>query len=112
MPVYVDDARISWRGKQWCHLVADSVDELHEFAARLGLRPEWFQRKTLYPHYDVTTSVRARALRLGAVAAHKEAVVTCARGLRVQLNEQARQARVAVEPQEEGACNQPASASP
>lgn len=104
MPVYVDEARISWRGKQWCHLVADTVDELHEFAARLGLRPEWFQRKTLYPHYDVTTSVRERALKLGAVAAHKEVVVTRAKGLRAQLNEQARQARLAVRLQEEGLC--------
>jgi hypothetical protein len=112
MPVYVDDARISWRGNQWCHLVADTVDELHEFAARLGLRPEWFQRKTLYPHYDVTTSVRERALKLGAVAAHKETVVTRAKGLRVQLNEQARQASLAVRPHEEGPCNYQALSSP
>lgn len=111
MPVYVDDARIAWRGKLWSHLVADTVEELHEFAARLGLRPEWFQRKTLYPHYDVTSSVRERAIVLGAVAAHKEVVVTRAKGLRAQLNEQARQARLAVRPQEEGLCNQPVMSS-
>lgn len=111
MAVYVDDARISWRNKQWCHLVADTVEELHAFAARLGLRPEWFQRKTLYPHYDVTTAMRERALKLGAVAAHKGTVVTCAKGLRVQLNEQARQARLAAELQDGGLCNQEALAS-
>lgn len=104
MAVYVDDARISWRGKQWCHMVADTVDELHEFASRLGLKPEWFQRKTLYPHYDVTVSVRERALKLGAVAAHKEVVVTRAKGLRVQLNEQAHQTHLAARLQEEELC--------
>lgn len=104
MPIYVDDARIPWRGKQWCHMVADTVDELHEFASRLGLRPEWFQRKTLYPHYDVTMSVRERALKFGAVAAHKEVVVTRAKGLRVQLNQQARQDRLAERSREEKLC--------
>lgn len=111
MPVYVDHARISWRGKQWCHLVADTVEELHEFASRLGLRPEWFQRKTLYPHYDVTVSVRERALRLGAVAAHKEVVVTRAKALRAQLNEQARRNHLAARPVEEGMCVSQALAS-
>ena len=112
MPIYVDDARISWRGKHWCHLVADTVEELHEFASRLGLRTDWFQRKTLYPHYDVTMSVRERALKLGAVAAHKEVVVARAKGLRVQLNEQARQARLAARSQEEGLCIHQVLSSP
>ena len=106
MTVYIDNACICWRGKQWCHLVADRVDELHEFASRLGLKPEWFQRKTLYPHYDVTVAVRRRALRMGAVEAHKEVVVARAKGLRTQLNDQVRQARVAANPPEEGMCIQ------
>lgn len=36
--VYVDSEEILWRGKLWCPLVADSLDELHAFAAKLGLR--------------------------------------------------------------------------
>ena len=43
MAVYVDSEEILWHGKLWCHLVADSLDELHTFAARLGLRRSWFQ---------------------------------------------------------------------
>jgi hypothetical protein len=50
-----------------CHLSADTVEELHAFAARLGLRREWFQNHPKMPHYDLTKSRREQALRLGAV---------------------------------------------
>jgi hypothetical protein len=46
------------------------LDELHEFAGRLGLRPEWFQTKPGRPendHYDLTRARREVALTLGAV---------------------------------------------
>ena len=76
MPVYVDAEAIEWRGKRWCHLVADSTDELHAFADRLGLRRSWFQCEN-YPHYDVTMSVRMKALMLGALDADRETIVEC-----------------------------------
>jgi hypothetical protein len=67
MAVYVDDAVIAWRGQRWAHLMADTLDELHAFAARLGLPRRAFQDKTSGAHYDVTTQMRADALLLGAV---------------------------------------------
>ncbi len=74
MAVYVDD----WRQKatlgpvegRWSHLLADSEEELHQFADRLGLRRAWFQRHRRHPalnHYDVTEETRERAVALGAV---------------------------------------------
>lgn len=86
MTVYVDDSRLSWRGRSWCHLVADSVAELHAFAAQLGLRQEWFQYRTMYPHYDVTVNVQQRALALGAQVGDKKTIVACAKRLRVELS--------------------------
>jgi Protein of unknown function (DUF4031) len=71
MTVYVDDAHIEWRGRRWSHLQADTPEELHAFAARLGLRRAWFQSKPGRPHhdhYDVPAEVRERAIALGAVA--------------------------------------------
>lgn len=68
MAVYVDDAVTLWRGHRWAHLMADELDELHAFAARLGLRREKFQHKTSGAHYDVPAALREEALRLGAVA--------------------------------------------
>jgi hypothetical protein len=50
-----------------CHLTADTVEELHAFAARIGLRREWFQEHRLAPHYDLTPSKRKRALLAGAI---------------------------------------------
>lgn len=85
MTVYVDNERIKWRGKLWCHLVADSLDELHEFAAALGLRRSWFQGKASYPHYDVTTTVRDRALQLGATPGSKVQIIASAKRLREEL---------------------------
>lgn len=85
MAVYVDNERISWRGRQWCHLVADTLGELHEFATKLGLRRAWFQEKASYPHYDVTVAVRNRAIALGAMDASREQLMTCCRKLRTEL---------------------------
>lgn len=52
-----------------CHMVADSLDELHEMAAQVGMRLEWFQDapKASHPHYDLNEQRRALALELGAV---------------------------------------------
>lgn len=86
MAVYVDNERLNWRGRQWCHLVADSLEELHAFAARLGLKRAWFQGRASYPHYDVTVAVRARALALGALDADRIQLMTCCRKLRAELN--------------------------
>lgn len=94
MTVYVDDARLSWQGRNWCHLVADSVAELHAFAAQLGLRQEWFQDRTMYPHYDVTVNVQRRALVLGAKMGNKRTIVACAKRLRTELSGQAFRAGV------------------
>lgn len=71
MTVYVDElrrwpTRIRCFKSGSCHLMADSVEELHAFAARLGLRRSWFQPRSR-PHYDLTPAKRERALHLGAV---------------------------------------------
>jgi len=71
MAVYVDDmrqlARVGRVTARWSHLFADSQEELEEFARRLGLDRSWIQHPgTAREHYDVTDSVRDRALRFGA----------------------------------------------
>lgn len=86
MTIYVDECTLKFRGKLWSHMVADSLDELHAFAERLRLKREWFQHRTLYPHYDVTQSVRAKAVELGAQICDKRTVVSKAKALRFELN--------------------------
>lgn len=55
--VYVDDYRGRFRNMLMSHLLADSLGELHEFAARLGLKRIWFRNGSA-PHYDVSQRVR------------------------------------------------------
>jgi hypothetical protein len=51
-----------------CHLTTTgTVDDLHAFAASIGMRREWFQRHRIADHYDLTPERRERALRAGAV---------------------------------------------
>lgn len=85
MAVYVDNERIPWRGKVWCHLVADTPEELHAFALQIGLRLAWFQINASYPHYDVTLAKRERALALGAVLADRVTLIACAKRLKASL---------------------------
>jgi hypothetical protein len=73
--VYVDDlqtrrpsGRMARRyGDQWCHLWADSEQELREFARGLGLRQSWFQPHHLLCHFDLTPNKREEALAAGAL---------------------------------------------
>jgi len=79
--VYVDPAIWPWRGRLWCHLRADSPDELLRFAARLGLPRQWLQTRPGQPwkdHYDLPSDLRFQAVALGAVEidVHASALLT------------------------------------
>jgi uncharacterized protein DUF4031 len=86
MAVYVDDAIWDWRGRKWCHLLADDIDELHRFANRLGLHHSSYQGppKTSAPHYDLTAYERRRAITLGAIVCDRAAIVAVARHVRAK----------------------------
>ncbi|MGA2925160.1 MAG: DUF4031 domain-containing protein [Solirubrobacteraceae bacterium] len=71
MAVYVDDARIEWRGRRWSHLVANSPDELHRVADALGIPRAAAQTRGRTLHYDLPDEWRDRAIELGlAVPIH------------------------------------------
>jgi len=50
-------------------MFTDSLDlaELHEMAARIGMKRDWFQPSKAAPHYDLTASRRVMAVQFGAV---------------------------------------------
>lgn len=81
MTAYVDDAAIVWRSKARYHMSADSLPELHAFAASIGVRPCWFHRKSRYPHYDITAEQRERAFLAGARAITQQEMVPIAKRL-------------------------------
>jgi hypothetical protein len=62
--ILVDDAVWPWRGRQWAHLVSDeSYDELHAFAAGIGIPRRAFQGD----HYDIPAELRVVAIEQGAL---------------------------------------------
>ena len=67
--VYVDQLiDYGWKLGPSCHLLADTEDELHSFAKRLGLKRQWVQRSRRgIIHYDLNCGKRSLALDLGAV---------------------------------------------
>ena len=74
MSVYVDNAAIPYGRMLMHHMVADSLEELHAMADRIGVARRWFQQDASTPHYDVCRSKRALALRYGAVALDRRAM--------------------------------------
>ena len=69
--IYVDSLRScipnhKWRWNESCHLFADSLEELHEFALKLGLKRSYFQAGSIVPHYDLTANKRKEAVKKGA----------------------------------------------
>lgn len=68
MAVYVDNAGIVFKGKPRHHLTADSLEELHAFCERVGIKRCWFHNTKRHPHYDVTDAQREAAIEAGAVA--------------------------------------------
>jgi hypothetical protein len=71
MTVYVDELQVWSHAKHRCffngsaHLEADTLEELHAFAKKLGLKREWFQPRSS-PHYDLSPAKHAMALMRGA----------------------------------------------
>jgi hypothetical protein len=60
------------------HLIADSKNELHTFAASIGLKRCWFQNKKgkNHPHYDITSqNIINRALNNGALRVSSKQII-------------------------------------
>lgn len=91
MAIYVDplmscrDKRY-WKWDKACHLFADNLEELHAFAAGLGLKREWFQDHPRLAHYDLTSSKRKLAVQQGAVELDTRQAVYKWRELRTKEN--------------------------
>ena len=75
MPVYVDRVRHRYRRMIMCHMIADSLAELHAMADQIGIARRWFQDHPRCPHYDICLSKRALAVKAGAIDADRRTFV-------------------------------------
>lgn len=68
MSVYIDPPRdYGGKFKHCSHMIADTPEELHAFALRIGCKRRWFQDKADSPHYDVFAGMRDKAVAFGAI---------------------------------------------
>ncbi len=70
MTCYVDTVRsypdAGLRFTEYCHLLADTREELHAFAAGLGMPRPAFQDHPWRWHYDLPGALRPQAVASGA----------------------------------------------
>lgn len=81
MTVYVDPAVFKKPGgrKNYCHVAADSEEELHLFAAAIGLKRHFFHASAKHVHYDLAEENRPRAVAAGAVEVSSRELARLAR---------------------------------
>lgn len=66
MGVYVDKARHNYGRMKMCHMIADTEEELHTMADRIGVDRKHFQAEGTFKHYDVCLTKRNKAIKCGA----------------------------------------------
>lgn len=86
MSVYVDGTTNGYRGMIMCHMVADTPEELHAMADRIGVARKWFQdprtMNVSTPHYDICKSKRVAAVAAGAIECERNEFVAAVRRIR------------------------------
>lgn len=87
MAVFVDRTKNKFGRMVMCHMLADTLDELHEMARKIGLNPFWFQKNASTPHYDLSLTKRYEAIKNGAIEADKYKVVELIRKYRADSNQ-------------------------
>jgi hypothetical protein len=85
MSVYVDQPVHRFRNVMMCHMLADSPEELHAMADRIGMARKWYQHDASTPHYDLSKEKRAAAVAAGAVEVNRRDLVAVIRCIRASI---------------------------
>lgn len=78
MSVYVDMLLdYGWSLGPSCHMTADTEEELHQLALKIGMKRSWFQDGETHtmPHYDLVNSKRKLAIKFGAIEIDRAEVI-------------------------------------
>ncbi len=81
MAVYLDTARNKFGRMIMCHMIADTEEELHEMASKIGMKRSWFQSGR-NNHYDVSLSRKKIAIENGAIVLNRREFVKKLREVR------------------------------
>lgn len=87
MSVYVDNMWKTPMGKygrmKMSHMLADTEEELHEMADKIGVARKWYQGD----HYDICMSKRTKAVQEGAEEITMREAAIIRRRKKEQVNE-------------------------
>lgn len=64
--IYVDNYNFKYVRMIMNYMIADSVEELHEMADKIGIKRKWFQNHKKYPHYDICLAKKKLAIKYEA----------------------------------------------
>lgn len=81
MAVYVGTMEFPFGRMIMFHLIADTVDKLHQMVDKIGVNRKWFQHKREdgLPHYDICKLKKVLAIKHGAIELHdREILRRCA----------------------------------
>jgi hypothetical protein len=90
LTVYIDPPTWPGHGQLWSHLISDrSYQELHDFAARIGIPRRGFERD----HYDVIAQRYGAAVAAGARPVSSREIVRLLTAAGLRRRRQSRLAR-------------------
>ncbi len=67
MSTYIDDFNAPYGRMRMCHMMADTLEELHAMADKIGVSRRWVQLEGRFPHYDICLSKKKLAIAHGAI---------------------------------------------
>ncbi len=84
MSVYVDKSVYKYGRMTMCHLIADTPEELHEMADKIGVQRRWFQKppEASFWHYDICKTKRILAVACGALECDRSEFVSAIERIR------------------------------
>lgn len=85
MSVYVDKAQNPYGRMKMCHMMADTIEELHQMADKIGVDRKHFQ-PTSTPHYDICQTKRMLAVNNGAIVIDRRKTVELIQKYRAERN--------------------------
>jgi hypothetical protein len=86
MTVYVDNMRSRLGRMIMCHMLADTDEELHAMADKIGVAQRWHQKAgTPHSHYDICMRKRDLAVRCGAIEVTRAGVGQVIRAKRMAM---------------------------
>jgi hypothetical protein len=63
-------------------MVATTLEELHAFAAQIGVKPHFFHKTPRMFHYDINSKQHALAVEAGAVQATTRELIPIAKDMK------------------------------